>query len=192
MKQIMIIAVSLLAGFGGGVVGARLTRAAEGDRPPRVVRARSFELVDETGKAISIWGVSKQGHALLAFMDYESEQGEKQEHSPGLDDPLKLRTAIGVAGSLSFLTFRGDNGGTRMNLYLDAWQKPLLWMGDETGRTRVGLGINHSDTQSAEDDDWALSFEPNRAWIGMSSQPEGGQRYVRGVFSVSKDKVKFP
>ena len=64
--------------------------------------------------------------------------------------------------------------------------------GDETGRTRVGLGINHSDTQSAEDDDWALSFEPNMAWMGMFSLQEGGQRYVKGVFSVSKDKVKFP
>ena len=136
MKQIMVIAVSLMAGFGGGVVGARLTRAGEGNHPSGTIRARSFELVDASGKAISIWGVSKQGHALLAFMDYDGAADEKQGYSRGLDGPLKLRATIGVAGALPFLTFRGNNGRPRMNLYLDAWQKPLLWMGtkpDEQG-----------------------------------------------------------
>jgi len=65
-------------------------------------------------------------------------------------------------------------------------------MADEAGRQRVSLGALHSDRTSLQDDDWALSFEPNRAWIGMSSREEGAQRFVTGVLSVSKDKVKLP
>jgi len=78
-----------------------------------------------------------------------------------------------------------------MELYLGGWQKPFLFMADETGRKRVSLGTFHADRPSTQDDDWALSFDPDRVWIGMSSQSEGGQRFVRGVLSVSKDKVKY-
>jgi len=192
MKEILVVAASMLAGFAGGVVGTRLTRPGESERPQPVIRARSFELVDGKGRAISIWGMNKQGHTLLAFLGSDSVPAESQEHSLGLDDPHKLRTTIGVMGALPFLTFRGSDGRARLDLYLGTWQKPLLLMRDEIGRPRVALGINQSDTPSATDDNWALSFEPNRAWIGMASRPEGGQRVVTGVFSISKDKVTLP
>jgi hypothetical protein len=78
-----------------------------------------------------------------------------------------------------------------MLLDLTPWQKPILLMEDETG-PRVRLGINHSEPPSAADDDWAVSFHPDRAWIGMFSRPEAGQAYVRGFLSISKEKLKYP
>ncbi len=64
-------------------------------------------------------------------------------------------------------------------------------MGDENGM-RVALGSHWSDTPSPEDDNWALSFRPERAWIGIASRKEGGQKFVRGVLNVNKEQVKGP
>jgi hypothetical protein len=89
-----------------------------------------------------------------------------------------------------FLTFRAPDGKQRMSLDLGAFQKPLLVMEDETG-PRVSLGIHQSDTPSTADNDWGLFFHPDMARIGMSSLPEGGQEYVRGFLSISKEKRKF-
>ena len=191
MKPIMLTAISVLAGFAGGVLGSRLNIATEQQEPERVVRARSFELVDAAGRAISIWGVNKQGHTLLAFLGSQYVPGEKADHSFGLDDPLKQRAAIGVTGDTPILTYKGADGRLRMILGLNGWQKPFLLMEDENG-PRVALGVNQSDTPSVQQSDWALSFQPDRAWIGMSSQPENGQQYVRGFVLINKDKVKFP
>ena len=191
MKQTLVIAASLLAGFAGGVVGARLTRSSTQDRAQNVLRAHSFELVDDTGKPISVWGINKQGHTVLAFLGSEYVPGEKGEHSFMLDDPLKQRAAFGVMGAFPFVIFRGNDGTTRMDFGLSPWDKPFLGMSDENG-VRVHLGITGTDTPSAEDDDWALVFRPDRAWIGMSSRKQGNQRYLRGVFSVNENEVKFP
>jgi hypothetical protein len=148
-------------------------------------------LVDEHGKAISIWGMNKEGHTLLAFLGSESRPGENGEHSVGLDSLMNLRATFGTEGALPSMTFTGADGKTRMMLYLGPWEKPLLWMGDENGM-RVALGAHWSDTPSAEDSDWMLTFNPDRAWIGMSSRREGGQRYVKGLLGVSGDKIKYP
>ena len=194
MKSVLTIAAALLAGFLGGVVGTRLTRGSGEPRTEHTLRARSFELVDETGKVISFWGVDKGKQTVLAFRSRRpvpSEGAEGMPRSAGLDDPLNQGTAIGMIEDSPFLTFRVADGTTRMRLYLTPWHKPLLMMDDETGG-RVALGINQSDTPSTDDDDWALQFGPNRAWIGMFSRLEGGQKYVRGFLSISKDKVKYP
>ena len=193
MKNSLSISLALLAGFAGGLLGSRVTLGSKDSPVAHVVRARSFELVDEAGKAISIWGRNKQGHTLLAFIGSEAIPGESQEHSIGLDDPLVQRAAIGVQGIVPVLTFRGTDGKARVMLYLHDWQKPLLMMEDETG-PRVALGINSWDTPTAKEDDdnWALSFLPDRAWIGLSSRKEARGRYVRGFLSIEKDGVKYP
>jgi hypothetical protein len=77
----------------------------------------------------------------------------------------------------------------RMLLSTDG--KPFLLMEDETG-PRVSLGIEQSDTPGPDDNDWTLTFYPERARIGMFTEKVGGQKYVRGVFLVNKDKVKYP
>ena len=78
-----------------------------------------------------------------------------------------------------------------MSLSLSIYGKPILVMDDETGK-RMSLGAEHSDTPGPGDNDWALDFGPDRARIGMFAREEGGQTYVRGMFSVSRDKVKYP
>jgi hypothetical protein len=194
MKNVFLIVAALVAGFLGGVLGTRLTRAGEESRTERTVRARSFELMDENGRVVSFWGVDKRKQTVLAFRSRRSVPSEGPEgspRSPGLDDPLNQGTAIGMIEDSPFLKFRVADGTTRMRLYLTPWHKPILIMEDETG-PRVGLGINQSDTPSTDDNDWALRFDPERSSIGMFSRQEGGQKYVRGFFSLSKDKVKYP
>ncbi|MCC6368879.1 MAG: hypothetical protein IT165_35605 [Bryobacterales bacterium] len=58
MKHIVSIAAALVAGFAGGLAGTRFARSIDQDMRP-VIRARSFELVDEAGQVISLWGVDQ-------------------------------------------------------------------------------------------------------------------------------------
>ncbi len=117
MKTIFVTVIALFAGFVGGVFGSRYSAGIEQSRTQHVIRARSFELVDQKGKTVSIWGMNKQGHTLLAFLGSDSTPGENDEHSVGLDDVTKLRASFGAGGAPS-LTFTGDDGKTRMMLYL--------------------------------------------------------------------------
>jgi len=191
MKQIIALAFSLIVGFVGGLVGGRLGSTSFGERTVGTIRARNFELVDNTGKVISIWGMNKNGDIMLAFLGSELVPGERQEHAAGLDDPLKLRTAVGVQGVFPFLTYRDSGGATRMDLALGSAGKPVLVMADEIGRSRVRLGDFWRDRPIKEDEEWALSFDPGRIWLGVSSQPEGAEKWLSSVFVVNKDKVKL-
>jgi hypothetical protein len=67
MKSILLVAASLMAGFLGGVLGTQVMRAREESHPAQVVRARSFELVDKNGRAISFWGIDRGDNVVLAF-----------------------------------------------------------------------------------------------------------------------------
>ena len=53
MKQALVVVACLLAGFIGGILGMLTMRAHEQAHPQQVVRALRFELVNETGRAIS-------------------------------------------------------------------------------------------------------------------------------------------
>jgi hypothetical protein len=190
MKQFLTIAAALLAGFLGGVVGSTRVARNEAARPAAVLRARSFELVDGDGRAISYWGVDKRQNVVLAFASDPrvSPSGAVQG---SLEDPYNQRVSIGVVGGTPALDLRAPDGKTRLRLCLSIYEKPILIMEDATGK-RVHLGLLHSDTPSAEDNDWGLSFEPDRSLIGMHTVKEGGQTYLRGSLFVSKDKLKYP
>ena len=194
MKQIFVIVAALLAGFVGGIFGTLVTRGREQPRTERVVRARSFELVDKTGKAISYWGIDKGNNAVLAFGSHwpmPPAGGGGSHPLAGLDDPDNQRAAIGVIDDLPFLHMRGADGKTRVRLYLSDHGKPILLMEDEN-TWRVALGIDQSDTPGPQDNDWALQFYPERVWLGMHTFKEGGQTVVQGGFSVKRDKLKYP
>jgi hypothetical protein len=193
MKQTILILAALLAGFVGGVLGTRVERAREQSRPEQVVRARSFEMVDEAGRAISYWGIDKRDHAVLAFGSYwPPDKTAKGAQHPILppDDPDNQRVAVGVLADSPHVDLRGVDGKTRMRLGLNIYQKPILVMGDETW-ARLWLGIQQSDTGGPNDNDWALSFGDS-ASIGRVTEEVGGERYVRGFLSVDKNRVKFP
>ena len=190
MRQNLFIVAALLAGFVGGILGARIERARERSHPDRVIRARSFELVDEAGRPLSYWGIDRRRYVVLAFGGRESTD-QPIARAADLTDPRNQRGAFGVAGDSPVLDFKGTDGTTRIRMNLSAFEKPLLWMGDETGK-RLALGVEHTDTPSADDNNWYLRFAPDRAWIGMYVVREGGQQYVKGMLSVSTDKVKYP
>ncbi len=196
MNRIVLVAAALLAGFIGGILGALVMRSGEQAHPGQPIRARSFELADESGRVVSFWGIDKRQNAVLAFGSHWPKTprggGAVPDRPPlALDDPDNQRAAIGVVNDSPFLSLRGTDGKTRASLDLSEYGKPALWMADETG-LRVHLGVEGSDTPGPQDNDWSLAFYPERARIGMYTEKDGGQTYVRGRFAVHRDKIKYP
>jgi hypothetical protein len=185
--------LTLFAGFLGGIVSMRIARTGDGDIK-QVIRARSFELVDAAGQAISFWGVDNRDNAVLAFGSRGLAPGGARPRSTplGLTNPDNQLAALGLRGTDSpLLKMSGADGKTRVRMLLSTDGKPFLLMEDATG-PRVSLGIEQSDTPGPGDNDWTLAFYPERARIGMFTEKERGQTYVRGVFLVKRDRVKYP
>jgi hypothetical protein len=195
MRQIFVIGGALFAGFIGGLLGTMAIRTRVQPNIEQVIRARSFELVDERGQTISFWGVDQGNTAILAFGSHWPKiSGDGSIPGPpslGLADPHNQRVAIGVTDDDPFVYLRGRDGKTRVRLYLSDYAKPLLLMEDETG-PRVALGIDQSDTPGPQDNDWSLTFNPERVWLGMRAEKVTGETYVRGGFAVHKDRTKYP
>lgn len=195
MKQTLLIAAALLAGFIGGVLGTHVALTREQSRPGQAVRARSFELVDEAGQTISFWGIDKSQNAVLAFGSHwpKSLAGPGGGHLPlPLDNPHNQRATIGVTGDSAFVDLRAADGEPRMRLGLNGDDKPILWMADEHHQPRMWLGIEQSDTPGPQDVDWGLMFYPEVLRIGTRTTEVAGQTYVQGGIFVSKDKMKYP
>lgn len=194
MKPILTIAAALIAGFLGGMLGSRIPRVGDQSQKEGVVRAHSFELVNEAGQVISYWGVDGGQNLVLTFGSRGLSSGSALPGRPpgdlkGMDNQL---TTIGLQGNdMPLLKMSGADRKTRVRLYLSPYGKPFLLMEDETG-PRVSLGIEQSDTPGPDDNDWSLVFGPERARIGMLTEKEGGQTYVRGLFLLNKDRVKYP
>lgn len=186
MKQTGLIAAAFVAGLVGGIAGSRF--AMTGDRGTNsVVRARSFELVDETGQAISFWGVDQGHNAVLAF----GSRSSAGTTSRSLENPDNQLASFGLNGPDPWLKMSGPDGKTRLQMFAAIDAKPQLLMEDEIG-PRIRLGVQRGDTLGPNDNDWALVFSKERAMIGMVTEKIGGQNYVRGVFSVNKDKIRYP
>jgi hypothetical protein len=200
MKPLFLILSSLLAGFLGGLVGTRVTRTGDGSGAVPVVRARKFELVDQTGRAISYWGIDQEKHAVLAFGWYALGIAPGSADAPvsspgGLENPRNQYGTFGVAGSIPFVHLRAPDGETHMSLGLNPYGKPIIWMADEIGQ-RLFLGVMQSDTPGYGDYEWALAFDPARgemdsAAMGTLFREKGGQRYVRGFLQVEKGEIKL-
>jgi hypothetical protein len=197
MRQFFLVAAALIAGFVGGFAGFRVGLFCERSQPAQVLRAHSFELVDEAGQTSSYWGPDNGQQVVLAFgkMRSAASPGSRDAVAkPGNDlrDPNAQRTSIGLLGdSTPFIKFRGEDGKTRVRLYLSMYEKPFFLLEDETG-PRISLGLEQSDTPSAEDDNWTLRFDPDRVSMGMITEKRGGEKYVRGFLSVHPDPVKNP
>lgn len=190
MKSTLVIVAALLAGFVGGVLGASLIRSREQSHPEQVLRARSFELVDEAGRAISFWGVDKGQNAVLAFGSHWPKQPAGHPLPP-LDDPRNQRAVFGILADSPFVDLRDADGRTRIRLGLNMFEKPILWMADEF-QPRMWLGTEQSDTPGPQDNDWSLILYPEVLRIGTRTEEIAGQTYVQGFVFVNKDKMKYP
>jgi hypothetical protein len=194
MKNFLLILGALVAGFAGGILGTGTVHSHRQENPEEVVRARRFELVDRGGRVISYWGFDKNDDVALVFgSNWAAGRPNGGPRPGGLEVPDNQRAALGVVADSAYLIFRGADGKQRVDLALNAFEKPTLVMGDETGG-RVLLGVRQSDTPGPQDDEWFLQFLPERAGIGTYSRPEAGQWYVKGLMwaNPKEDVVKYP
>jgi hypothetical protein len=151
--------------------------------------------VDDTGRAIALWGFDTHKYPVFAIGDSPGPDVATEKNAApkavDLSDPRNQRVVVGIQGNSPFLDFRTADGSTRMRLNLSIYGHPLVWMADETDQ-RVWLGAPHSDTPSPHDSLWGLYFEPNRARIGMDTETDHGEKYVRGFLFINKDNVPIP
>jgi hypothetical protein len=190
----LIAALSL--GFVGGIIGTLTILHREKASIQEEVRARRFELVDQNGEVLSVWGVDHLHNPLLAFAP--SGVGKEERpfegylgHKLSLDDADSQRVSIGLtADGDPFIKFRGHDEKPRASLYVDSDGKPDFMLGDEK-TWRVVLGIQKSDTPGPQDNDWGLDFYPERAGIGMACVKRGEQTMVHGYSYVHKDETPF-
>ena len=191
MRLTLTIAVALIGGIIGGIGTVLVMHFREGPSvPAQVLRAHSFELMDPSGHIISYWGTDSQGNIMLAFGNRIGRANPSSQLDP--KDPKDQMTAIGLQkNGLPILEMSALEGQTRLRMYLNPYGKPLLLMEDETG-PRISLGVEQSDTPGPQDNDWFLSFYPDRARIGMFTQSVGGRTYVKGGVAIHENNVKYP
>lgn len=150
--------LAALAGLAGGWLSSTLTPARADS--PQVIRARRFELVDESGRPIGFWGIDPpQNAAVLAFTGGDKEIyalfGLRSDQSPEM-------------------TLTDQYSGATARLYFGRLHKPVLKMGEPWPRTRLSLGFIESDYPGPKDDSWALVFSnPSLASIGVSNLGTG-------------------
>jgi hypothetical protein len=197
MKALLGIAMAVIAGFIGGVAGTLAVLHHDQPVVQKSLRAREFELVDENGQVVSIWGIDQYHNPLIAFTPSGVNKEERpyvgfSGHRLSLDDRESQRVGIGLTGAGDpFFMFLGHDEKPRASLYVNSDGKSNFLLHDENS-WRVSLGIRTSDTPGPADNDWGLDFYPERAGLGMASMKRGKQSYVHGNFFVHQDEVPFP
>jgi hypothetical protein len=193
MRSFIHVAISLLAGLGGGILSNAILGSRQSTQPQKVLRAQSFEVVDQGGNAVAFWGVDQGHQVVLAFGGRGHAPDEAARTLPGgLENPANQLAAFGLQGNDSpIMRMSGADGRSRLRMYLSQDSKPILLMEDQQG-PRLSLGVDSSDTPSPGDGDWTLTFLPDRVRIGTFTEKAGGLTYVRGYFIVNKDPVRYP
>jgi hypothetical protein len=188
----ILILVAAMAGFVGGTVAARSGNASAQTKGSELVRATRFELTNDAGQTLAFWGVDDRKNTVLAF-------GRREDVMAGANPLLGRRTdnlrdykdelvAIGMyVDGIPFLELKGGDGKPRLELHLTEFEKPRLLMSDQNA-LKISLGLDQSDTHEATDDDWSLTFHPNKATIGMISDPVHKQ--VKGYLWLDGRRVK--
>lgn len=193
MKPVLSASIAALAGLVGGFLGTRVFPGWQPGAAP-TVQARRFELIDKTGRVISMWGIDDAGNAVLAFGEYWPDgtgpDGRTTYSILPLTNPEGQRTAIGVIADAPYVELRAADGKMRARFDLNMWGKPCLWMSDER-EARLALGILQSDTPGPQDNTWGLSFEPGLASIGAGPYVENGVRDRRAFFYISKKRLPY-
>ena len=127
MKQLVTITMALLAGFAGGISGAFVFHSLSSTLPERVVRARSFEMVDEAGKVVSFWGIDDTQQAVLAFGSRGLALGGRRPVNMPLwlKNPDNQLAAFGLLGDDGpILSLRGEDLKTRASAVTQ--KRPLM------------------------------------------------------------------
>lgn len=161
-QDFLTLLLAVMCGFIGGAVSVRIQAAMA--ESPKVFQASRFELTDDSGKRIGVWGRDSQNQVVFSFLGNDG----------------KPVAAFGLARNGSpFLDMMGKDGKTRVTLRLGRAGRPLLGMGDEGWEGRALLGFIERDTDSGQDGDWGLLFRtpsstPDLASIGVLTTPKDG------------------
>jgi hypothetical protein len=192
-KTVITLAASLLVGCAGGIAGTLIILHHKPEFAQAVVRAHSFELIDDRGKAVSRWGIDENHNPLIAFMPSAATPlSASSVMDLSLEDRGTQRVAIGLTGDANpFLTFRGNDKRPRVQLWVSEFGQPVFSLYDENS-CRAVLGVRRSDTPSANDRDWGLDFLPDRAGIGMGTVRKDGRNYAQGYFYLHQDQTPVP
>ena len=197
MKHALLILMALIAGAAGGAVGAYAVFAHERGQPTRVIRAQRFELVNDAAQTTSFWGVDEAKEVVLAFALGRAVVASDgmRSHQLAMDKPYVQRTTIGMLSDGSpLLRFTGTDTHSRIQLDLDDFERPSLWMSDGKG-AGLTLGSVRSDTPAIRDktERWVLNFLPeDTTRVGIFTEQVGSQNYVRGFSFINPKKVKYP
>jgi len=149
------LCVGFVGGYGGFWVGHWQSMKSLHAMAP-VVRSSRFELVDRDGRLLStLAGDPEKGSVGISFYD---ENG-KVRTTVGLQAAERLPSRQWSQYRPSILFF-GNDGGSRLQLVLDAWDKPVMYMGsaDWEGRVILGHGSISSEGGTGDSRVWALGF----------------------------------
>jgi len=131
--------------------------------PVGIVRSTRFELTDDDGNRVAIWGRDADGKVAITFSGRNGK--ERASFGRSSDD-------------FPFLDLTGADGKARLTMRLMGEDKPVLGMGDSNWEGRVLLGVVAPGGSSQVEDGWGLLFRaPGRhtdlASIGVVSSARG-------------------
>jgi hypothetical protein len=138
-RQFVTVAIAVASGFVGGAALTSTMWSRTGTEG--VIRGTRFELVNDSGEVIALWGPINQNQVVLTFLGKGGNQ----------------LAGLGVDSNVSpFLTLAGSEGLPRASLRVGWREKPTLLMSDQDFGSRVKLGFIASDEPSPRDDTWGL------------------------------------
>ncbi len=184
MKTVLLLA--FCAGVVGGYTGfwvARWQSAASSDRA--VIRASRIDLVGRGGKIFStVAQDSEKGSAALRFYD---ENGNARA-TVGLQ--AAVRSAAGEWSKYApSLEFFGNDGGPRLRLLVDTWDKPVMYMGAADWEQRIILGHGGISSEGPTGDSpiWELGFTtPGRTATTIIGTTEiGGTKHATSFVALN-------
>jgi len=158
-----VILTALCVGFVGGYAGFWVGRwQATRSSHPSAIRASRIELVGPDGRTLSTLAQDPaKGSAGVSFCD---ENG-KVRVTVGLQATERLPSGRWSKYEPSII-FLGEDGGSRLELILDTWDRPTMYMGSADRERRVVLGHDGISSEGGVGDSpvWALGFTtPGRA-----------------------------
>ncbi len=176
LRELILLVVTVLAGFGAGFVGGRAARPKQGAE----ISANRFELLSPSGNPVAFWGTDKGGNVVISFMQHQDRSMPRYANQAPLaftGQEARETMSFGLLSTGSpFLNMVGNDGKTRAMLYLTKFQQPVFVLSDGKSEGRIKLGFVEEDAPAANDDRWALQFlHPYKGGFGVAKSPNSVQ-----------------
>ena len=111
MKIALSFILAVLFGFVGGIAGALAILHHDSLMIKKLIRASSFELVNQQGQVVSVWGIDQNENPLLVFGPSNGQNSGDMStgfQQLSISDRDSQRVAIGLTAQANpFFMFRG-------------------------------------------------------------------------------------